>query len=207
MESNNICEEQKEFRELLEEAACCHPSVSAWANYLHSVVMANAIVFFNDDPNPIVLINCLLSRAIQQNSLSEESFKFLEIIWKAIENVKEQIWHYYKRRPVNQSISDKKQQASLQKEFFPKFEQYCAEHPSLKKHPNAINYYQELPDDVKARVAKQWKTAESFYTAYKNRNQQAGKRQKHDTEMKKLLDELQLPEEAVKRLQQWSDDR
>ena len=207
MESNNICEKQREFRELLEKAAGCHPSVSALANYLHSVVTANPIVFFNSDPKPLILINGLLSEAIRQNSLSDGYFKLLEAIWKAIENVKEQIWHYYKRRPVNQSISDTKQQASLQKEFFPKFEQYCAEHPSLKKHPNAINYYQELPDDVKARVAKQWKTAESFYTAYKNRNQQAGKRQKHDTEMKKLLDELQLPEEAVNWLQQWIDRR
>ena len=205
MESNNICEEQKEFRELLEEAACCHPSVSAWANYLHSVVMANAIVFFNDDPNPIVLINCLLSRAIQQNSLSEESFKLLEFIWNVIENAKKPIRHYYERLPVNQHISHTKQNASLQKEFFPQFEQYCAENPSLSKHANARIFYRDLPDEVKARVAKEWSNAESFYTAYKNRNQQAGKRQKRDTEMKKLLDGAQLPEWALNWLQQWFD--
>ena len=207
MDSNNICEKQKEFRELLEKAACCHPSVSAWANYLHSVVTANPIVFFNNDPNLIVRTNGLLSKAIQQNSLSEESFKLLEIIWNVIENAKRPLRRYHERLLVNRKISKTKQDASLQKEFFPQFEQYCAENPSRSKHANARIFYRDLPDEVKARVAKEWPNAESFYTAYKNRNQQAGKRKKRDTEMKKLLDELQLPEGAVNWLQQWIDKR
>ena len=205
MESNNICEKQKEFRELLEKAACCHPSVSAWANYLHSVVTTNPIVFFNNDPNLIVRTNGLLSRVIQQNSLSEESFKFLEIIWKAIENAKKPMQHYFERLPVNLRISYKKQNASLQKEFFPQFEQYCAENPSRSKHANARIFYRDLPDEVKARVAKEWPNAESFYTAYRNRKQQKKKSHKGGTELKKWLDESMG--DTPDKLSPWLSDR
>lgn len=205
MESTSVFEGEKDFFELLEEAAECHSSVRAFATHLRSVILSNACLFFNDEPPLIEDVNCLLSKAIVQNTLSEDSFLLLETLQRIIEKNKERLRHYLERASVNQTISETKQKFSPQKKFFPLFEQYCQKHQERSKHGNARAFYSDLSEELRMEICKTWKTFESFYTAYKNRNQQTRKRQqRHSERVPQIVD---LPEEALNRLQQWLEDR
>lgn len=205
MESTSVFEGEKDFFELLAKTAVCHSSVRAWALHLHSVILPNAFLFFNDVSPLIVEVNCLLGKAIVQNTLSEDSFLLLEILQRIIEKNKGTLRDYLERFPINQKISETKQEFSPQKKFFPLFEQYCQEHQERSKHGNASAFYSSLSDELRMEIGKTWKTFESFYTAYKNRNQQTRKRQQRLSEREKQF--VGLPEEALNRLQQWLEDR
>ena len=198
-------DEKKKFYELLEEAAECHSAVRSWARHLASILHSNALLFFLDDSRRMVEVNCLLSKAIQQNTLSEDSFQLLEILQRVIEENKGDLRHDLERGAVNQKISETKQEFSPQKKFFPMFEQYCHKHSERSKHRNATQFHSSLSEDLRMEFDKTWGTPESFYTAYKNRRQQAKKKQQRDSKRPRQF--VGLSEETLQRLQKWADDR